>query len=60
MAEKSKVNKDCKLYSKANYPITIKYGDRNVIVPPYARGFRLADASLVGELPKNIRMIKGE
>lgn len=48
----------CLLYSKANYPITIKYGDKNVILPPYARGFKLPDASKVGQLPKKVRMIK--
>lgn len=64
MAEETKVTGNkvigCKLYNKANYPVTIKYDGKDVIVPPYARGFKLADASKVGKLPGKLRMIKGE
>lgn len=52
--------KSCQIFSKANHPITIQYDGKNIVVPPFARGFKLADATKVGKLPKNLRLIEGE
>lgn len=51
----------CYLYSKLNYPMTIQYNNEDLIVPPNAMKFLLADASKVGTLPAGIRkvMIEG-
>ena len=45
----------CYLYSKANYPITIQYDGKDLILPPNAMQFKLADESKVGKLPLNVR-----
>lgn len=47
----------CYLFSKANYPISIKYDGKDLIVPPNAIKFLLSDESKVGALPKNIRKV---
>lgn len=52
----AKIN-GCYLYSKANYPITIQYDGKDLILPPNAMQFKLADESKVGELPLNVRKI---
>ena len=47
----------CYLYSKANFPITIKYDGNDLILPPNASKFKLADESKLGALPKNVRKV---
>ena len=52
----------CYLYSKANYSIVINYDGKEVVLPPNAIDFKLADESKVGALPKTVRkvIIKGD
>ena len=57
MASKQKA---CYLYSKANYPITIQYDGKDLVVPPFASKFLLADESKVGQLPKGLRKVTKE
>jgi hypothetical protein len=52
----NKVNA-CYLYSKANYPITIKYDGQDLILPPNASKFKLANENKVGVLPKTVRKV---
>lgn len=48
------------LYSKANYPIIIKYDKKDLIVPPNARKFLLEDVTKLGVLPPKIRKVEIE
>lgn len=61
MADKLK-KEACYLVSRANYPITITYDGKEMILPPHARDFKLADHTKVGVLPSLVRkvIIKGE
>lgn len=52
----NKVNA-CYLYSKANYPITIKYEGQDLILPPNATKFKLANENKLGILPKMVRKV---
>ena len=52
--------KKCYLYSKANYPITIKYDKQDLIVPANAKKFLLEDTTKVGVLPPKIRKVEIE
>ena len=47
----------CYVYSKLNHPITIKYNNKDLIIPANAIKFKLADESKVGELPKGLRKV---
>jgi hypothetical protein len=47
----------CYLFSKANYPITIQYDGKDMVLPPNAMNFRLADDKKLGELPKMVRKV---
>lgn len=47
----------CYLYSKANYPITIKYDGKDLILPPNAVKFKLADESKLEALPVEVRKV---
>lgn len=47
----------CYLNSKANYPITIKYDKKDLVVPANARKFMLQDTTKVGKLPAQIRKV---
>ena len=47
----------CYLYSKANYPITIQYDGKDLILPPNASKFKLANENNLGILPKNVRKV---
>lgn len=49
--------KKCYLYSKANYPITIKYDKKDLVIPPNANKFLLGDTTKVGVLPPNVRKV---
>lgn len=52
----NKVNA-CYLYSKANYPITIKYDGQDLILPPNASKFKLANEARLGVLPASVRKV---
>lgn len=45
------------LFSKANYPITIVYNGESLVLPPFATKFKLANESLLGDLPKEVRKV---
>lgn len=47
----------CYLYSKANYPITIKYDKKDLVIPPNAKKFLLEDTTKVGVLPPKVRKV---
>lgn len=47
----------CYLYSKANYPITIKYDKKDLVIPPNAKKFLLEDTTKVGVLPALVRKV---
>ena len=47
----------CYLFSKANYPVMIQYEGKDLVVPPNANKFKLADETKIGELPKLIRKV---
>ena len=49
--------KKCYLYSKANYPITIQYDKKDLIVPANAKKFLLEDTTKVGALPPKVRKV---
>lgn len=49
--------KKCYLYSKANYPITIKYDRMDLVIPANAKKFMLEDTTKVGVLPPKIRKV---
>lgn len=51
--------KKCFIYSKANYPITIKYDKKDLIVPPNAK-LLLEDTTKVGVLPPKLRKVEIE
>jgi hypothetical protein len=46
----------CYIYSKANYPITIKYDKKDLIVPANAK-LLLEDTRKVGVLPAKLRKV---
>lgn len=45
------------LYSKANYPIMIKYDRKDLIIPPNARKFLVQDVTKLGVLPPKVRKV---
>ena len=47
----------CYLYSRANYPIVIKYDKKDLVIPPNAKKFLLEDTTKVGPLPSKIRKV---
>jgi len=47
----------CYLYSRANYPIVIKYDKKDLVIPPNAKKFLLEDTTKVGALPSKIRKV---
>lgn len=49
--------KKCYLYSKANYPITIKYDKKDLVIPALAKKFLLEDTTKVGALPPKVRKV---
>ena len=49
--------KKCYLYSKANYPIIIKYDKKDLVIPPNAKKFLLDDTTKVGVLPPKVRKV---
>lgn len=46
------------LYSKANYPIPVKYGKDTIILPPNAKKYLIEDITLLGALPPKVRLIE--
>jgi hypothetical protein len=46
----------CYVYSKANYPVTIKYDKKDLIVPANAK-LLLEDTNKVGVLPAKLRKV---
>ena len=48
---------ECFLYSKANYTVVVKYGDEDLIIPPFASRIKVPDVSKLGVLPVEIRKI---
>ena len=51
------MTKKAYLYSKANYPIVIKYDKKDLVIPPNAKKFLVEDSLKVGSLPKNVRKV---
>ena len=49
--------KKCYLYSKANYPITIKYDKKDLVIPPNAKKFLFFYSTKVGVLPPKVRKV---
>ena len=49
--------KKAHLFSKANYSITIKYGNDDLVIPPNAKKYLVEDTTLVGPLPPQIRKV---
>ena len=47
----------CYIYSKANYPITIKYDKKDLVIPANANKFLLEDSRKVGVLPAKLRKV---
>lgn len=48
------------LYSRANYPIVIKYDGEDLVLPPNAKKFLVEDTLKVGSLPKYVRKVNIE
>lgn len=48
------------LYSRANYPIVIKYNGEDLVLPPNAKKFLVEDTNKVGYLPKLVRKVEIE
>lgn len=49
--------KQCYLYSKANYPIIVKYDKQDLVIPPNAKKFLVEDGLKLGVLPPKIRKV---
>ena len=49
--------KQCYLYSKANYPIRVKYDKQDLVIPPNAKKFLVEDGLKLGVLPPKIRKV---
>ena len=49
--------KQCYLYSKANYPIIVKYDKQDLVIPPSAKKFLVEDGLKLGVLPPKIRKV---
>lgn len=49
--------KKCYIYSRANYPIVIKYDKEELVIPPNAKKFLLEDTTKVGALPNKLRKV---
>ena len=49
--------KQCYLYSKANYPIIVKYDKHDLVIPPNATKFLVEDGLKLGVLPPKIRKV---
>ena len=49
--------KKCYIYSRANYPIVIKYDKEDLVIPPNAKKFLLEDTTKVGALPNKLRKV---
>lgn len=47
----------CYLFSKANYPIRIRYNGEYLILPSNAMEVLIPDESKLGTLPKEVRKI---
>jgi hypothetical protein len=47
----------CYIYSKANYPVVIKYDGQSLVIPPNAKKFKLPNTNLVGSLPAKLRKV---
>ena len=45
------------LYSKANYPIIVKYDKQDLVIPPNAKKFLVEDGLKLGVLPPKIRKV---
>lgn len=48
------------LYSKANYPVTIKYKGQDLIIPPNAKNVLVEDVQQLGFLPPTVRLVRKE
>lgn len=48
------------LYSRANYPIVIKYDKQDLVLPPNAKKFLVEDLTKVGALPPKVRKVEIE
>jgi hypothetical protein len=46
----------CYLYSKANYPITIKYDKKDLVLPANSKTL-VEDTTKVGVLPPKVRKV---
>lgn len=46
----------CKLFSKLNYPVSIKYGKAEIEIPAKCHGLEISDESKLGKLPEGVSM----
>lgn len=49
--------KKCYIYSRANFPIVIKYNKEELVIPPNAKKFLLEDTTKVGALHPKLRKV---
>ena len=49
----------CKVYSKANHPVTIKYDGEELTLSPFAKGLEFADMSKLECKSNKVRIVKG-
>lgn len=47
------------LNSKANYPITIKYDNKDLVLPALVKKFLVEDITKVGVLPSKVTKVEG-
>lgn len=45
------------LYSKANYPVTVKYNGQDLVIPPNANKLLIEDYTKLGSLPGTIKKV---
>ena len=50
----------CKIYSRASYPIVVKYDGQDTVIPPNAKGLLFSDTLKFGVLPSKIRKVDVE
>ena len=57
MAKNDNKKRPFYLFSRANHPVRIVYNGKVLVLPPFASKFKLADESLLGDLPKEVRKV---
>jgi hypothetical protein len=47
----------CKIFSKLNYSVSVKYGKAEIEIPARCHGLEISDESKLGNLPDGISVV---